>query len=128
DTGTRTALYRAVRLVSPVSIDTEIYRAVTVEISTVTARHSSVTVDFDRYRPAQLGTGPTGYRYADRPVSVGIIFYFFINKKIFFNARRRHRGSGDVASGATSPVDTSGDVAEGDVVERKKYISLFIYI
>ncbi|CAL9081124.1 unnamed protein product, partial [Musa textilis] len=65
DTGTRTALYRAVRLVSPVSIDTEIYRAVTVEISTVTARHSSVTVDFDRYRPAQLGNGrfrplPTG--------------------------------------------------------------------
>ncbi|CAL9126102.1 unnamed protein product, partial [Musa textilis] len=65
DTGTRTALYRAVRLVSPVSVDTEIYRAVTVEISTVTARHSSVTVDFDRYRPAQLGNGrfrplPTG--------------------------------------------------------------------
>ncbi|CAL9102433.1 unnamed protein product [Musa textilis] len=42
-------------------------------------------------------------------------------KNCFFNF------SGDVASGATSPVDTSGDVAEGDVVGRKKK-SIYIYI
>ncbi|CAL9101539.1 unnamed protein product, partial [Musa textilis] len=79
DTGTRTALYRAVRLVSPVSVDTEIYRAVTVEISTVTARHSSVTVDFDRYRPAQLGNGrfrqDTGTRTA---LYQSVLFFIFL--------------------------------------------------
>ncbi|CAL9107595.1 unnamed protein product, partial [Musa textilis] len=42
-------------------------------------------------------------------------------KNCFFNF------SGDVASGATSPVDTSGDVVEGDVVGRKKK-SIYIYI
>ncbi|CAL9120886.1 unnamed protein product, partial [Musa textilis] len=38
DTGTRTALYRAVRLVSPVSVDTEIYRAVTVDFDRIPVR------------------------------------------------------------------------------------------
>ena len=32
-------------------------RMVTIEISIVIARHSSVTVDFDRYRLAQLSNG-----------------------------------------------------------------------
>lgn len=34
-----------------------VYRTITVEISTITTLHNSVTVDFDHYRSTQLGNG-----------------------------------------------------------------------
>ncbi|CAL9089731.1 unnamed protein product [Musa textilis] len=58
-------------------------------------------------RRRSLGRRPRGSKFKKKN------FFFF---------------SGDVTSGATSPVDTSGDVAEGDVVEKKKiYLYLYIY-